>query len=74
MSWAQVCHCGHDRSSHFEEKHTCLGVLCSCEVYTHRDDPLPVSPKPEAWPDWTDLGEEAIATPTIPIPGIAWPP
>lgn len=41
MSLVTVCHCGHDVATHFEEKHTCLGMRCDCEKYTHRDDPLP---------------------------------
>jgi hypothetical protein len=41
MSLAEICHCGHDKATHFEEKHTCLGMRCDCEEFVHRDDPKP---------------------------------
>ena len=44
--YVEVCHCSHDRSTHFEGSSTCLGMLCDCEKYTHRDDPKPVKPVP----------------------------
>lgn len=40
----RICHCGHDRDSHFESKHTCLGMLCDCRSYRDRDIPLPKPP------------------------------
>ena len=45
----EVCHCSHDRDSHYEHRHTCLAMLCDCQTYTHRDDPKPVikpAPRP----------------------------
>lgn len=64
--YIEVCHCGHDRVSHFECKHTCLGMHCECRMYIHRDDPDraermkdPNAPKP-----WTDA-ERDLPTPVI---------
>ncbi len=37
----RICHCSHDISSHFEGKHTCLGMLCDCTSFRNRDVPLP---------------------------------
>ncbi len=38
--WAEVCHCGHDKTTHFEARGSCLGVHCNdCQIYVHRDDP-----------------------------------
>ncbi len=62
----QQCHCGHDKATHYEEKHTCLGMLCDCSRYTHRDDPLPkvtlIYPKIIGFVDCDD----AVDTPRIP--------
>jgi hypothetical protein len=41
-----LCHCGHDVSTHFDGKHTCLGMLCDCTSFRNRD--LPDPPKPKA--------------------------
>ncbi len=37
----RICHCGHDISTHHEQVHTCLGMLCDCTSYRDRDIPLP---------------------------------
>ncbi len=42
MSFATICHCGHDKATHFQEEHTCLGMRCDCQVYADRDVPKPV--------------------------------
>lgn len=42
---SQICHCGHDRATHFEQKYTCLGMLCACPEYVHEDAPKPVPKK-----------------------------
>lgn len=57
--YVEVCHCGHNKATHFEEKHTCLGMLCDCKKYIDRDDPLPSEIKaaprvPEFDLDWDD--------------------
>lgn len=43
---AEICHCSHDKATHFEGQHTCLGMRCDCTAYVHRDDPAPVKPAP----------------------------
>lgn len=65
--YIRVCHCSHDISSHYEEKHTCLGMLCDCAAYADRDDPKPKkvtktapAPAPVHDPD------PGIATPVLP--------
>ncbi len=63
--YVNVCHCGHSKSAHYEEQHTCLGMLCECEKYTDRDDPLPK--KMKASPPIPLFDEEAIDTPRYPI-------
>lgn len=39
--YVDVCHCGHDKATHFDEKHNCLGMRCDpeCRMFIHRDDP-----------------------------------
>ncbi len=73
MGYLEVCHCGHNKVTHFEEKHTCLGMLCDCKRYIDRDDPKPSAIKAAApvhpidWGDvWDDDGP--ITLPMIPIP------
>ncbi len=69
MTWAQVCHCGHDRASHFEGKHTCLGMLCDCRAYADREVPKPKAgpayPKINPMPDDFDPSPD---TPRMPCP------
>ena len=36
--YVQVCHCGHDKDTHYECEHTCLGMQCDCQKYIDRDD------------------------------------
>lgn len=50
VRYVTVCHCGHDKASHFEEKHTCLGMLCECKAYADRDKPPPPKPKAIVYP------------------------
>jgi hypothetical protein len=60
MSLAEICHCGHAKETHHVHKGkvlTCLGSRCDCEVYTHREDPLPAKPlvrpaNPRTHPTW----------------------
>ena len=66
MSYQDVCHCGHHKDSHYLGKHTCLGMLCDCEKYIHRDEPKPVKPvAPRKKPvdDW-DLLTPTMIHPT----------
>ncbi len=37
----RICHCSHDRDTHYESQHSCLGMLCDCTSYRDRDVPLP---------------------------------
>lgn len=39
MSLREVCACGHDKATHYEKKHTCLGMACDCVRY--RDENAP---------------------------------
>ncbi len=73
--YVEICHCGHNKATHFEEKHTCLGMLCDCKRYTDRDDPLPSEMKAAApFPNWEndfddiqDIDDGPITLPMIPI-------
>ena len=46
MNLITICHCHHDKASHFEAAHTCLAALCDCEEYVDRNAPLPPKPTP----------------------------
>lgn len=45
MSLKDHCHCGHAKETHFEKKHTCLGIHCECRKYQLYSDPY-VSERP----------------------------
>lgn len=59
-----VCHCGHDRDTHYESAHTCLGMLCDCKAYHDRERPLPKPVRVAAPPP-----DDAEAPPTPRIGG-----
>lgn len=41
----KTCHCGHDKSSHYQSNGICLVVGgCPCQEYVHEDDPPPKKP------------------------------
>ncbi len=63
--YVTVCHCGHDKSTHHEEQHTCLGMLCDCTRYVDRDDPKPQAMK--AAPPVPELDIEEECPPTLPM-------
>jgi hypothetical protein len=44
--YIEICHCGHDKATHFEKTHTCLGTSCDCTAYLDRDTPKPPKPPP----------------------------
>ena len=66
--YVEVCHCGHDIATHFDEKHACLGMHCDCPKYVHRDDPdtrkQVLSYAPPAHPD-RDRDTDPIITPVV---------
>lgn len=43
----EECHCGHNRATHFEKKHSCLASMCECLGYAHVDGPKPAPPPPK---------------------------
>jgi hypothetical protein len=51
----EICHCGHDKATHFENKHTCLASACSCRRYRSDaitdPEPAPVTPRRPARTD-----------------------
>lgn len=50
MTRATICHCGHDKATHFEQEHTCLGMLCDCPSYADREVPRPKAKPVIAYP------------------------
>ncbi len=71
--YVEVCHCSHDRDSHFERRDTCLGRGCDCRLYVHRDDPDKAErhPKPAPKAPSTDPLDDDGAFPT---PAYPWGP
>ncbi len=65
VRYIEVCHCGHSKSAHYEEKHTCLGMLCECDSYTDRDDP---KPKTVSIPFKLPFSMDFASTPTPVMP------
>lgn len=75
MSLVQICHCGHDKDTHFERRHTCLGVHCECLAFVHRDDPdrpertAKRNPRPDGWDGVPDCAypdpQDSIVTPLV---------
>ncbi len=63
--YVQVCHCGHDKSSHYKDSETCLGMLCDCTRYVDRDDPKPQAMK--AAPPVPVVEVEEECPPTLPM-------
>lgn len=71
--YVEVCHCGHHRATHYQERRNCLGVLCDCPRFAdrlHEDKPsrvprrvvkraVPEAPitTPDLWPDDYDTGD-----------------
>jgi len=66
----EICHCGHDKATHWECKSACLGSYCDCCLYVHRDDPdcsartKTIAPPPSS----TDPIFDAFATPVVHSP------
>jgi hypothetical protein len=72
--YVRVCHCGHHKTSHYEESGTCLGVLCDCSRYTDRDDPKPQAMKAAPVVPDLDIEEDCpITLPMIPVPSNPYP-
>lgn len=63
QQYKQVCSCGHDKATHHEGQHNCLGVYCECKSFHKEGTPAPVvtkaplPPPPEYDEDaiWDDL-------------------
>jgi len=67
--YTRVCHCGHEKSTHWEEQHTCLAMLCDCEAFADRDDPKPTkAAPPRLTPPPAHDTDPGIATPCLPHP------
>ena len=71
--YVEVCWCGHDKATHFEQRHTCLGMHCDdCRMYIHRDDPdrpertKKPEPRYAIWEDDVDVPPTPIPTPPAP--------
>ncbi len=55
----EVCHCGHDKDTHHQKKHACLGMGCDPECHT--------------FVDRNDLDRpERIQRPTPMLPSDSW--
>lgn len=59
MSLKDHCHCGHAKETHFEKKHSCLGVYCECRKYQLYSDPYVNEPPTQR----TMRVAEAVADP-----------
>lgn len=44
---SETCKCSHDKATHFDEKHACLGMLCDCSAYVDQNTPDPPAVRPE---------------------------
>lgn len=66
--YIEVCHCGHHRATHLEERRNCLGLLCDCVRFADRleeERPRPLrrgtGPSSDQivdpWPDDYDTGD-----------------
>jgi hypothetical protein len=64
--YVELCHCGHDKSTHFEKTHTCLGMRCDCTAYLDRDRPKPAPPPPPKPAPHVDDGWDDVSPITHP--------
>ena len=68
--YREICKCGHDKATHHEGKHDCLGMFCNdCRKYRNEweEDPPPTPRTPTA--DWAD--DDAEFGPVT--PKLWWP-
>lgn len=59
-TYKNECKCGHHRDSHFEGKHSCLGLYCECTRFWKEGEPEPkveAKPPPPAH-DWQPTYDE----------------
>ena len=76
--YRHTCHCGHDRDTHFERRHACLGMRCDCDAYVNEHAPkrtqqIPAAqPIPDPWGDpYVDDFVDDTEPATDPYP--TWP-
>jgi hypothetical protein len=88
MSLREVCHCGHDKATHYPDEQSvvngirvnvlgaCLGMRCDCGFYLNENEPKPKSRQSfPAAPPVSDDDDEYVddATPiTLPMIPV-WP-
>lgn len=69
-----LCHCGHEKSEHYEGKHNCWRQ-CDCKAFASIDRPKPKPPQPWSPPGpwapmvdnpWADLPDPFLDYPDDP--------
>ena len=71
-NWRERCHCSHDRATHHEGRHNCLGLYCDCRTYRNEWGPVKpkedsvIPPPPETDPDFDDEDDDDDVTVKMP--------
>lgn len=63
----EICVCGHNKATHFKEKHTCLGMLCECKEYVDRNTP-PKERLTQEMPAAAPIDKDAWGFFDVPLP------